>query len=166
MNPSGRHSCPGSGPRIDGPLSAEDRAGWCWAAFFSRAILGTLFLVPGWHKVVEMGALTHARRLFVEGFAEHWIPTWLLWLLGTVIPFIELMGGLLLVLGLWTRKAAVALGFVLVLVTYGHLLQEPFFVVTGHILPRLLLVLLILVMPRGVDRWSTDRFVRERRENG
>lgn len=141
---------------------SENRIGWCWAAFLSRVMLGILFVVPGWHKVWEMGPLTHARRLFVEGFAEHWIPIWILWPLGTVIPFVELIGGLLLLIGLWTRRAAVVLGFLLLAVTYGHLLQEPFFVITGHILPRVVLLLVVLVLPPTVDRWRVDRFLRGR----
>jgi hypothetical protein len=46
-------------------------------------------------------------------------------LVGVIIPLIELIAGALVILGLRVRDALVALGFVLVIVTFGHLLREP-----------------------------------------
>jgi len=123
-------------------------------------MLGLLFVLQGWHKVFEMGPGEHARRFFVEGYAGSWIPTWLLWAAGTTVPFVELAAGALLLAGLWVRPTLVALGGLLLMVTYGHLLAEPFFDVTTHILPRAAFLLALLAMPRGWDRWSLDALGR------
>jgi len=139
-----------------------DESGWCWTSLFARLMLGTLFLVPAWHKVFVMGPMTHARQLFVEGFSEHWIPAWLLGPLGVAIPFLELAVGALLIVGLWIRPALVTVGAILVTVTYGHLLQEPFFDVTTHIVPRAALLFLLLLLPARLDRWSADQVLRRR----
>jgi len=136
-----------------------------WALFFSRVILGLLFLMTGWFKVFGMGALNHAEQLFVEAYAENWIPEWLLWATGFIIPYLELAAGLLLVIGLRVRTAAITVGFILVLVTYGHLLQEPFFDTTTHIMPRLILLLVVLFLGERFDKISIDYLLNKTESN-
>ena len=77
-----------------------------------------------------------------------------------VIPFVELLAGALLIIGLRTREASVSLGFVLAVVTFGHLLKEPLYEFHTHVIPRLALLLFILVLPREDDRFSVDYLVR------
>jgi len=127
-----------------------------WAALFARLVLGLTFFMAGWWKCFELGPVEHARRFFVEGFADSWIPPALLWGLGVAVPVVELAGGALVMLGFRLREALVALGFLLALVTYGHLLQEPLFSLSGHIFPRLVLLLVVLSIPRQADRFSLD----------
>jgi len=115
-----------------------------WIAFFARWTLGLLFLMVGWEKVVRMGALEHARTLFVEPYADTWIPAPLLWALGTAIPFFELATGALMLIGWQVRRVAIGMGFLLLIVTYGHALTQPFFDITTHVFPRLLLVAAVL----------------------
>jgi hypothetical protein len=66
------------------------------------------------------------------------------------------LGGALLLIGLRVREALIALGGVLVIVTFGHLLHEPLFNFSGHVIPRLALLLFLLWCPREMDRWSLD----------
>lgn len=54
------------------------------------------------------------------------------------------------------------LGFVLILVTFGHLLTEPLYEFHSHVIPRLALVLFILLLPREDDRLSVDSFLKRR----
>ena len=77
---------------------------YCWAAFVARWMLGLIFLMAGWFKVFEMGAVQHAQMLFVEGYQDSWIPVWLLWATGFVIPFVELLAGVLLLVGWRVRE--------------------------------------------------------------
>jgi putative oxidoreductase len=135
---------------------------WSWALFFARWVLGLIFFMAGWWKVFELTPGGHVERYFTGQFAETWIPTWLLWALGATIPFVELLAGGLLCLGLRVREALLALGAVLVVVTYGHLLLEPLFSTTGHIFPRLVLLLFLFVAPRGDDRLSLDAWLARR----
>ncbi len=51
------------------------------AVFVARGVLGLVFFMAGWWKVFEMGALEHARSLFVGPYAESWLPAWALWAL-------------------------------------------------------------------------------------
>ncbi len=137
--------------------------GWTWAAFFARWVLGLIFFMAGWWKVFDLTPLGHAQRYFIGGFADTWIPLWLLWALGTVIPVVELVAGGLLCLGWRVREAAIALGSVLVIVTYGHLLKEPLFDTTSHIFPRLILLIAVLAVPAGEDRLGLDAWWAGRR---
>ncbi len=111
--------------------------------------------MAGVWKVFQLGPLEHARKYFLP-YADTFLPVWSLWLVGVTIPLIELIAGALVILGLRTRDALTALGFVLVIVTFGHLLREPLFNFTGHVLPRLALVLFVLWCPREDDRFSLD----------
>ncbi len=81
-----------------------------WALLFARWILGLMFFMAGWWKVFILGPLVHARSMFVEAFADSFLPSWLLWASGTAIPFVELVAGGLLLAGLWRRQALIALG--------------------------------------------------------
>ena len=51
------------------------------AGFVARVPLGLIFFVTGWWKVFSLGAAEHARTLFVEPYAESWLPGWALWTL-------------------------------------------------------------------------------------
>jgi uncharacterized membrane protein YphA (DoxX/SURF4 family) len=79
-----------------------------------------------------------------------------------IIPFVELLAGALLILGLRTREALVSLGFVLVLVTFGHLLKAPLYEFHTHVIPRLALLLFVFMLPREEDRFSVDYLLRRR----
>lgn len=132
------------------------------AIFFARMTLGLIFFMAGWWKVFDLGPLEHARRLFVEPYAETFLPAWSLWIAGATVPIVELVAGGLLVIGLWTRPALYALGAVLVLVTFGHLVLEPLYEFHSHVIPRLALLLFVLVMPSQEDRASVDYWMAAR----
>ena len=142
------------------PTANIDRA---WALLFARLVLGLIFFMAGVMKVFQLGPLNHARKYFLP-FADTFLPVWSLWGMGVVIPFVELIAGAMIILGLRVREALVALGFVLAVVTFGHLLREPLYEFHTHVIPRLALVLFIFLLPRGDDRFSLDAVIlRQRR---
>ncbi|MDQ6802727.1 MAG: DoxX family protein [Acidobacteriota bacterium] len=136
----------------------DDRAARAWGIFFARAVVGLIFFMAGVWKVFDLGPEAHVRRYFLP-FQDTFLPTWSLWAAGFAIPFVELIAGALVIIGLQTRPALISLGFVLVIVTFGHLLHEPLYALHEHVIPRLALVLLVLLLPREWDRYSVDRFV-------
>lgn len=127
-----------------------------WARMFARVMVGILFFMAGWWKCFELTPMAHARGAFVEGFAETWIPALLLWGLGLAIPVVELVAGALLIVGWRTKEALITIGVVLLLVTYGHTLQEPLYSIKDHILPRGLLMLIALALPASEDKLTVD----------
>src|ERR671921_222028 len=129
-----------------------DRA---WAILFARLVLGLIFFMAGVMKVFQLGPLNHARKYFLP-FSDTFLPVWSLWAMGVIIPLIELIAGALVILGLRIREALVALGFVLAVVTFGHLLKEPLYEFHTHVIPRLALLLFVFLLPREDDRLSVD----------
>ena len=132
--------------------------GRSWAILFARLVLGLIFFMAGFWKVFQLGPLQHARKYFLP-FADTFLPVWSLWAVGVAIPFFELTAGALVILGLRVREALIALGLVLAIVTFGHLLKEPLYEFHTHVIPRLALLLFILVLPREDDRFSVDHLL-------
>ena len=129
----------------------------------ARAVLGLIFFMAGIYKVFLLGPVGHVQRLFLP-YADTFLPTWSLWAVGFIIPFVELGAGALVLLG-WLRTGAyLALGSVLVVATFGHLLHEPLYAFHEHVIPRLALLLLLLLMPPEADRFSLDE-LRHRAED-
>ena len=138
--------------------------GRAWALLFARLVLGLIFFMAGFWKVFRLGPLQHARKYFLP-FADTFLPVWSLWAVGVTIPFVELIAGALVILGLRTREALIALGFVLAIVTFGHLLREPLYEFHTHVIPRLALLLFVLMLPREDDRFSVDHLLARRGPN-
>jgi uncharacterized membrane protein YphA (DoxX/SURF4 family) len=137
----------------------DRRALWiATALFLARAVLGLIFLMAGIYKVFSLGPVGHVRRFFLP-YQDTFLPTWSLWAIGFVIPFIELGAGALVFAGWLRTEAYLALGAVLVVVTFGHLLHEPLYAFHEHVIPRLALLLLLLLMPPQADRFSIDELL-------
>jgi len=134
-----------------------------WAIFFAREVLGFIFFMAGVYKVFQLGPLEHARKYFLP-FADTFLPVWSLWATGTVIPVVELIAGVMLIVGLRIREALIALGFVLIIVTFGHLLREPLYAFHEHVIPRLILLLFVLLLPASDDLISLDYFLSKSRK--
>jgi hypothetical protein len=64
---------------------------------------------------------------------------------------------------LYLRPALIALGSVLAIVTFGHLLKEPLYEFHTHVIPRLALLLFIFMIPAAEDRFSLDHLISRRR---
>jgi len=139
----------------------NSNANWAWAILFARLVLGLIFFMAGVYKVFQQGAIEHARQWFLP-YSDTFLPVWSLWAMGVTIPFVELIAGALVIVGLRTRDALIALGFVLAVVTFGHLLKEPLYEFHTHVIPRLALLLVIMLLPREADRFSVDHFLEIR----
>jgi thiosulfate dehydrogenase (quinone) large subunit len=131
------------------------------AVLFARLVLGLIFFMAGMWKVFQLGPIEHARKYFLP-FSDTFLPIWSLWVVGAAIPVIELVAGAMVIIGLRTRDALFALGAVLAIVTFGHLLREPLYDFSGHVIPRLAL-LLFLLWTQDTDRFSLDYLLRSRR---
>jgi uncharacterized membrane protein YphA (DoxX/SURF4 family) len=140
------------------PSEARSRA---FALLFARLVLGLIFFMAGVYKVFSLTPAGHVRKWFLP-YQDTFLPDWSLWAAGLAIPFVELIAGAALLAGWRIREALLALGAVLVIVTFGHLLKEPLYPFHEHVLPRLALLLFLLVMPRQDDRFSVDGFLRSR----
>jgi uncharacterized membrane protein YphA (DoxX/SURF4 family) len=144
-------------------MPSSDSVSRSWAIFFARGILGLIFFMAGVYKVFTLTPAGHAHKWFVDPYANTFLPTWSLWLTGVTIPVVEFLAGALLLIGWRVREALVALGFVLLIVTFGHLLKEPLYEFHTHVIPRLALLLFVLMLSGDADRFSVDGWLARRR---
>ena len=84
----------------------------------ARVVLGLIFFQAGLWKVFALTPAGHARKWFLP-FADTFLPVWSLWAMGVTIPFVELIGGILVLVGLYTTAGLAMLGAVLCIVTFG-----------------------------------------------
>ena len=132
----------------------------CWLTLFTRVIVGLQFGMAAVNKVFVMTPRVHAEQFFTTAYADTWIPQWMLWVTGYSIPYIELLGGFMLVAGLLRRPVSIVLGFVLLLVTYGHLLKVPLYDIQANIFTRTLLMIPTWVFAVEHDPWCADGLLR------
>ncbi len=134
------------------------------AVFLVRWALGLKFLLTGIYKISDMTLYNHANNLFVQRFADSWIPEPVLWFLGYMFPIVELAAGILLCVGWRRREAVTALGGLIVIALYGHMLLEPFFDLANHSqLWLLTMVVFLLVMPKDDDAFTLDGWIAARK---
>jgi uncharacterized membrane protein YphA (DoxX/SURF4 family) len=89
------------------------------------------------------------------------LPVFLLKFTVYYTSYIELIGGAMLIIGLKTRWALFALGSVLLIVSFGHGLEEPIWDLQ-HVMYRTLLLSALLLLPEDWDRWSADSLMRRK----
>jgi uncharacterized membrane protein YphA (DoxX/SURF4 family) len=142
------------------PWSKESRQ--AWALLFARGVLGLIFFMAGVWKVFTLTPVGHAHRYFVDPYADTFLPNFALWAVGVTVPVVELLAGALLLVGWRVREASIALGGVLLIVTFGHLVKEPLYAFHTHVIPRLVLLLFVMLLPREADRFSLDTLLANR----
>ena len=133
-----------------------------WAILLARGVLGLIFFMAGFWKVFTLTPAGHAQRWFTGPYADTFLPQWALWAVGVAIPFVELVGGALMLLGWRVREGGIGLGCVLLVVTFGHLLKEPLYEFHTHVIPRLALLVFVLMIPPESDRFSLDAVLARR----
>lgn len=143
-------------------MAFTESARRAWALLFARGVLGLIFFMAGVYKVFTLTPVGHAHKWFVDPYADTFLPTWSLWITGLTIPVVELLAGALLLVGWRVREALIALGVVLLIVTFGHLLKEPLYEFHTHVIPRLALLVFVLMLPREADRFSVDGWLGRR----
>lgn len=91
------------------------------AFFVARVTIGINFLV---HGLVRIPKLSKFAEGLASGFKDSYIPEALVIPFGHTLPFIELLLGLLLLVGFKTKFAAVAGGLLIAVLTLGAAMKE------------------------------------------
>jgi uncharacterized membrane protein YphA (DoxX/SURF4 family) len=129
--------------------------------FFIRALLGIIFFMQGYGKLFVMG-ISHVYGSFFQVFEDSFLPKWLVVSTAYYTSFAELVGGFLLVAGLFRIFAMYLLALDLLIVSFGHGLVEPIWDLS-HVIPRAVLLSALFFLPSAWDRWSVDEWIRNRR---
>ena len=122
-----------------------------------RVILGILFFFQGYDKVFRVG-IKGVTGFFREESRHRNIPSFVLSVSAFVTSYIELIGGALLVLGLFNTTALYLLAFDLVIVCGAFSLLKPMWDMQ-LLFPRLVLLAALLYLPCAWDVLSLHRLL-------
>jgi uncharacterized membrane protein YphA (DoxX/SURF4 family) len=121
---------------------------------FTRALLGIIFLMQGFGKIFIL-TVPKIYAMFFADFEKTFLPKWLLWGTAYYTSYVEMICGFLLIIGLFRKYALYLLGIDLLIVSFGHGLMEPIWDLQ-HVIPRAIILITILLVPRQWDRWNAD----------
>jgi putative oxidoreductase len=122
-----------------------------------RIILGSMFLIQGYDKVVRV-KLPGVIQAFKFEFGEIKIPNFIVALGAYLSSYIELICGLMLILGLITQYALFLLGLDLILVSFALSIITPAWDM-AIVFPRLVVWSILMYLPRTIDLFCLDHFL-------
>lgn len=129
----------------------------------TRVALGWFLLHQGWVKVVQEtteGLGTFYRGDFFQGRNPAWLPDFIAAPYGYALPWIELLFGFLLTVGLWNRMSAWVSTLVFMSISVAML-------DSGSLLPKHMLMiytpLAAWIALAGPGRYSVDAWLAKRR---
>ena len=128
--------------------------------FFLRTLLGIIVLMQGWGKVFMWG-LPKVYDMWFKDFEKTFLPKWLIWGAAYYTSYVELIAGMLLIAGVFTRIALILLAFDLLIVSFGHGLLEPIWDLQ-HVMPRAILVAALLLLPHDWDKWRITSLIKNK----
>ena len=113
-----------------------------WSLFLLRVVFASIFLAHGWPKLKNLKS-TH------ESFNAMGFRPGILW--GTIVAILEPLGGLLILLGIWTQLFALLLAIQMLVATLWKISKKQG-LVGGYELDLLLVVagLILATMGGGV----------------
>lgn len=123
----------------------------------ARIFLGLLFFFQGYDAIFGIG-IRNVTATYKEGFGPKRVPGFLVAAAAWFTSYTELIGGLLLIFGLFLFPALYLLGINLIVAAIGFGITTPLWD-TRHVLPRLLLLLLLLLVPAASHVWTLDRLI-------
>lgn len=124
------------------------------AIFTMRVLLGLILLMQGYAKVFKFtidGVYQNSFSSF-----ETLLPKFLIIFAAYFTTYVELIGGFLLIIGLFRNWVLYAVGLVLLIVAFGHGLQEGIWDLS-HVMYRGMLVFALLLLPEEWDVWQVSR---------
>jgi putative oxidoreductase len=89
-----------------------------------RLVAGAIFVAQGWRKLFAAPDAPHGRANLERLIARRALPRPALW--AVLVAWTELIGGVLLLVGLLTRLAALPLAVVLLVAIFGYKWESGF----------------------------------------
>lgn len=126
------------------------------AVSVARVFLGLLFLFQGFDAVFRIGLKTVINTA-AEPLVNKGVPKFLVIAGSFYTSYVQLIAGVLLIIGLFKYYALYLLGIDLLLVCVVFGLVTPMWDMR-HVFPRLLLLIFLLIVPEEWDVLSFDYF--------
>jgi putative oxidoreductase len=129
----------------------------CVAVLIARVFLGLLFFFQGYDAVFHV-KVKYVIQAYEHSFANKGIPRFLTVCGAWFTSCVELIGGLLLVLGLFESPVLYLLAFDLIIASIAFGITSPMWDMK-FVFPRLALLIFLLVVPYSWNLWSLDRLI-------
>ena len=128
------------------------------AELLIRCFAGILFFFQGYDKLarVKMAVVIDT---FMEDATRHHVPKFFVVVISYFTSIVELVGGLLLISGLFTHLALYALGIDLLVVCFAFSFVNPMWDLK-HLFPRLIFVTVLLFFPTETTYWCLDELFK------
>jgi putative oxidoreductase len=127
------------------------------AVFIARVFLGLLFLFQGYDAVFNV-KVSNIIETYENSFAYKGIPRFLTVLGSWFTSYVELIGGFLLVIGLFEYYALYLLGINLIIASIAFGIATPMWDMR-FVFPRLVLLIFLLAVPYSWHAWSIDNLL-------
>jgi putative oxidoreductase len=124
------------------------------ARLLVRLMAGLLFFFQGYDKVFRLG-LAEVMRTVLPSYQERNLPEPLIRFSVFFTSYVELIGGALLLLGVFQPVIIPLLGIDLIIAAAGMSLVNPMWD-TRHVMTRFLLIIVLLMMGQASDVFSLD----------
>ena len=124
------------------------------AEFMVRVIAGILFFFQGYDKLFNI-KMEEVVNTFMQDAERRHIPRPMIAFISYLTSMVELIGGFLLVLGLFTNMAAAFLCLDLVIISLAFSMMQAMWDLK-HVFPRVILLFLLLVLPQNCNIFSLD----------
>ncbi|HAN45258.1 MAG TPA: DoxX family protein [Cyanobacteria bacterium UBA8156] len=127
------------------------------AYFWLRIIVGVNYFN---HGFVRLGNLTGFADAMAERFKDTFLPSGLVWITGLAVSPVELVVGLLITVGWFTRSALVATFALMLVLMYGVTLLQDWDTASSQLVYDL--ILFVLLAGLGYNRWAIDNWLQTR----
>ena len=135
----------------------EDKITRTVALLFARTLLGIIFLMQGYGKIFTY-TMPDLYNMFFKNFETTFLPDWIIWSVAYYTSYIELIGGFLLIIGLFRKYVFYLIALDLLIVAFGHGLMEPIWDLQ-HVMPRAILLIVLMIVPQDWDKWNSDALI-------
>ena len=125
-----------------------------------RLLLGIIFFLQGFHKVFNWGVQDLYEEVFYNSSFEV-LPRFLVRATAYYTSYVELLAGLIIIIGFKRDWGLYALASVLVIVSFGHGMMETIWDLQ-HVMFRAILLITLLLLPKEWDKYSLDSFISKR----
>ncbi len=122
--------------------------------FIARVFLGVLFFFQGYDAVFKV-RIKNVIETYKDTFENKGIPKHFTICASWFNSCTALIGGILLIMGLFEYFALYLLGLNLLITCIGFSIHTPMWD-TRFVFVRLVLLLLLLLVPQSWNRWSLD----------
>lgn len=119
-----------------------------------RVFAGILFFFQGYDKLFKV-KISGVTNTFIDDAKHHHIHRPWVVLIATYTSVVEFVGGMALILGLFTNYALYLLGIDLLLAAFAFSLLQPMWDMK-HLFPRFMLVITLLLLPDNWNKLSID----------